>query len=72
MQVRDLLGAEDPLLHEYRTPLVRGSSRHPLVRRASPEEPWTGRLRDRIHYRVPSPSLRPPCPDHDPLSNAAR
>ncbi|MEW1904459.1 hypothetical protein [Streptomyces sp. NPDC086147] len=71
-QARDFLGPEDPLLHEYRTHLARGSSRHLLVRRASQDEPWTGRLRDRIHYRVPAPSLRPPCPEHDPLLNAAR
>ncbi|MFJ4871533.1 hypothetical protein [Streptomyces sp. NPDC088757] len=71
-QVRDFLGPEDPLLHEYRTHLAHGSSRHLLVRRASPAEPWTGRLRDRVHYRTPAPSLRPPCPVHDPLLNTAR
>ncbi|MFE0776991.1 hypothetical protein [Streptomyces sp. NPDC058861] len=71
-QASDFLGPGNPLLHEYRTHLARGSSRHLLIRRASPAEAWTGRLRDRIHYRVPAPSLRPSCLVHDPLLNADR
>ncbi|MFI8266053.1 hypothetical protein [Streptomyces sp. NPDC085665] len=66
-QIRDFLGPADPLLAAYRTHLKEGSSRHLLVKRRSEREPWTGRLRDRIHYRVPAPARRPPCSVHDPL-----
>ncbi|MFI5617575.1 hypothetical protein [Streptomyces sp. NPDC051567] len=64
-QIRDFLGPGDPLLGSYRSHLARGSSRHLLVKRRSRAEPWTGRLRDRVFYRVPRG--RPPCPVHDPL-----
>ncbi|GAA1580494.1 hypothetical protein ACIQV2_06330 [Streptomyces globosus] len=66
-QIRDFLGAGDPLLGEYRTHLAAGSSRHLLVRRPSEQDPWTGRLRDRTVYRVPPAFRRPPCTVHDPL-----
>ncbi|WP_405761895.1 hypothetical protein [Streptomyces sp. NBC_00045] len=66
-QIRDFLGASDPLLAAYRTHLEAGSSRHLLVKRRSEREPWTGRLRDRVYYRVPAPSRRPRCAVHDPL-----
>ncbi|MFJ3198992.1 hypothetical protein [Streptomyces sp. NPDC086989] len=66
-QIRDFLGPADPLLAAYRTHLGAGSSRHLLVKRRSEREPWTGRLRDRVYYRVPGPSRRPPCPVHDAL-----
>lgn len=64
-QMRELVGAGDPLLDEYRAHLATGGSRHLLVRRPSPADPWTGRLRTRAHYRVPA--RRPSCPVHDPL-----
>ncbi|MET9697454.1 hypothetical protein ABZY31_11065 [Streptomyces sp. NPDC006529] len=64
-RMRDLLGEPEALVEEYRTHLRAGRSRHFLVRRRSPEEPWTGRLRDRIAYRLPK--VRPPCDVHDPL-----
>ncbi|MFD4134851.1 hypothetical protein [Streptomyces goshikiensis] len=66
-QIRDFLGEADPLLDEYRRHLGTGSSRHLLVKRASAADPWTGRLRDRAYYRVPSAARRPRCPVHDPL-----
>ncbi|MEV0415727.1 hypothetical protein AB0I68_34405 [Streptomyces sp. NPDC050448] len=66
-QIRDFLGPADPLLGAYRTHLKAGSSRHLLVKRRSEREPWTGRLRDRVYYRVPVPARRPPCAVHDPL-----
>ncbi|WP_406182618.1 hypothetical protein [Streptomyces sp. NBC_01006] len=66
-QIRDFLGPADPLLTAYRTHLEEGSSRHLLVKRRSEREPWTGRLRDRVYYRVPAPARRPPCAVHDPL-----
>ncbi|MFE3991030.1 hypothetical protein ACFXPW_04885 [Streptomyces goshikiensis] len=66
-QIRDFLGEADPLLDAYRGHLRAGSSRHLLVRRASAADAWTGRLRDRVYYRVPSAARRPPCPVHDPL-----
>ncbi|MER5808852.1 hypothetical protein ABT143_11765 [Streptomyces sp. NPDC002033] len=64
-QMRDFLVEPEPLLREYRAHLRAGSSRHLLIKRRSPEDPWTGRLRDRAFYRVPE--VRPPCPVHDPL-----
>nr|WSW59546.1 hypothetical protein OG513_13665 [Streptomyces sp. NBC_00998] len=66
-QIRDFLGPADPLLDAYRTHLRAGSSRHLLVKRRSELDPWTGRLRDRVYYRVPAPARRPPCAVHDPL-----
>ncbi|WP_328621578.1 hypothetical protein [Streptomyces sp. NBC_00354] len=66
-QIRDFLGPADPLLDAYRTHLQAGSSRHLLVKRRSEQEPWTGRLRDRVYYRIPAPARRPPCAVHDPL-----
>ncbi|MFF4847462.1 hypothetical protein [Streptomyces sp. NPDC001194] len=66
-QIRDFLGPADPLLAAYRAHLKEGSSRHLLVKRRSEREPWTGRLRDRVYYRVPAPARRPPCSVHDPL-----
>lgn len=66
-QIRDFLGPADPLLAAYRTHLEAGSSRHLLVKRRSEREPWTGRLRDRLYYRVPAAARRPPCAVHDPL-----
>ncbi|MFK0219792.1 hypothetical protein ACIQWN_16535 [Streptomyces vinaceus] len=66
-QIREFLGPADPLLGAYRTHLAEGSSRHLLVRRRSERDPWTGRLRDRVYYRVPAPARRPPCAVHDPL-----
>ncbi|MER7465045.1 hypothetical protein [Streptomyces sp. NPDC097981] len=70
-QIRDFLGPADPLLATYRTHLSEGSSRHLLVKRRSEREPWTGRLRDRVFYRVPAPDRRPPCAVHDPLLGRA-
>ncbi|MGW6411456.1 hypothetical protein ACWF95_30285 [Streptomyces vinaceus] len=66
-QIREFLGPADPLLGGYRTHLAEGSSRHLLVKRRSERDPWTGRLRDRVYYRVPAPARRPPCAVHDPL-----
>ncbi|MFF0216348.1 hypothetical protein [Streptomyces vinaceus] len=66
-QIREFLGPADPLLGAYRTHLAEGSSRHLLVRRRSERDPWTGRLRDRVYYRVPAPARRPPCAVHDLL-----
>ncbi|MFD7029027.1 hypothetical protein ACFWAR_13440 [Streptomyces sp. NPDC059917] len=36
-----------------------------VVKRRSAREPWTGRLRDRLAYRLPK--ARPRCDVHDPL-----
>ncbi|MFI5986721.1 hypothetical protein ACIBEA_38405 [Streptomyces sp. NPDC051555] len=64
-RMRAWLGDRAPLVEEYRAQLRAGHSRHFLAKRRSPQEPWTGRLRDRLAYRLPK--VRPPCDVHDPL-----
>ncbi|MCB5164953.1 hypothetical protein LG634_08940 [Streptomyces bambusae] len=69
-QARALTGPDaDALLAEYRGHVRRGSSRHVLIRRMEPGDPWTGRLRDRVGYRTPPRS--PACPAHAPTGPGA-